>query len=68
MKPANQDHAASKAEVAYRMADAVMYLSRVAAEVGMKGISAELLAIRKRLTRSAEARLPDCQKRRAGTK
>jgi hypothetical protein len=49
------------------MADAVMYLSRVAAEVGMKSISAELLAIRKRLTRSAEARLPDCQKRRAGT-
>jgi hypothetical protein len=67
MKPANEDQAASKAEVAYRMADAVMYLSRVAAEVGMKSISAELLAIRKRLTRSAEARLPDCQKRRAGT-
>ena len=68
MKPANEDQAASKAEVAYRMADAVMYLSRVAAEVGMKSISAELLAIRKRLTRSAEARLPHCQKRRAGTK
>jgi hypothetical protein len=68
MKPAEEDHAASKAEVAYRMADAVMYLSRVAAEVGMKSISAELLAIRKRLTRSAEAPLPDGQKRRAGTK
>jgi len=68
MKPANEDQAASKAEVAYRMADAVMYLSRVAAEVGMKSISAELLAIRKRLTRSAEACLPDCEKRRAGTK
>ena len=68
MKPANEDQAASKAEVAHRMADAVMYLSRVAAEVGMKSISAELLAIRKRLTRSAEARLPDGQKRGAGTK
>jgi hypothetical protein len=68
MKPANEDHAASKAEVAYRMADAVMYLSRVAAEVGMKSISAELLAIRKRLTRSAQAGLPDCEKRSAGTK
>ena len=49
MKPANEDQAASKAEVAYRMADAVMYLSRVAAEVGMKSISAELLAIDDRL-------------------
>jgi hypothetical protein len=68
MKLANEDHAASKAEVAYRMADAVMYLSRVAAEVGMKSISAELLAIRKRLTRSAESRLADCPKRKAGTK
>jgi hypothetical protein len=68
MKPANEDHAASKAEVAYRMADAVMYLSRVAAEVGMKSISAELLAIRKRLTRSAQAGLPGCEKRSAGTK
>jgi hypothetical protein len=68
MKPANEDRAASKAEVAYRMADAVTYLSRVAAEVGMKSISAELLAIRKRLTKSAEARLPDYQRRRAGTK
>jgi hypothetical protein len=46
----------------------VMYLSRVAAEVGMKSISAELLAIRKRLTRSAEAGLPGCEKRSAGTK
>jgi len=34
----------------------------------MKSISAELLAIRKRLTRSAESRLADCPKRKAGTK
>lgn len=68
MKLANEDHAASRAEVAHRMADAVAYLSRVAAEVGMKSISAELLAIRKRLTKSAEAGQPNCQKRSAGTK
>lgn len=68
MKLANEGHAASKAEVAHRMADAVMYLSRVAADVGMKSISSELLAIRRRLTRSAEAGLSDGQKRRAGTK
>jgi hypothetical protein len=68
MKLASGGHTASKAEVAHRMADAVMYLSRVAADVGMKSISAELLAIRRRLTKSAEARLPDCQRRRAGTK
>ena len=68
MKLANEGHAASRAEVAHRMADAVAYLSRVAAEVGMKSISAELLAIRKRLTKSAEAGQPNCQKRSAGTK
>ena len=67
MKPGHEDPAASTAEVAYRMADAVMYLSKVAAEVGMKSISVELLAIRRRLTRRAEGRLPDYHKRRAGT-
>jgi hypothetical protein len=37
------------------MADAVTYLSRVAEDAGMLKISAEFLAIRKRLSRQAKA-------------
>jgi hypothetical protein len=43
------------AEVADKMADAVKYLSRVADEVGMDQISADLLSIRRRLAREAKS-------------
>jgi len=39
----------SSQKVAHRMADAVAYLSRVAEDAGMNDISADLLAIKRRL-------------------
>jgi hypothetical protein len=53
MKEPGERHTSPPAEIADRMADAVAYLSRVADDAGMKGISAELRAIRRRLTRTA---------------
>jgi hypothetical protein len=43
------------AEVADKMADAVMYLSRIADRAGMDEISADLRSIRKRLALKANS-------------
>lgn len=53
MKERSERRASPRKEIAYRMADAVAYLSKVAADAGMKSISAELSAIRRRLARTA---------------